>query len=193
MKRILIILMVIMSAISPAIARQPQKGYRGFIDWSNSYRTRANFPGLPRSSTFYSGISTSHGYQINSIFFAGVGLDFEHCSSIKSNSLAFFAEGRADLKFGKFTPFGDIRLGYGGIDGEGGLYFAPSIGYRLNWGRKVGINFSLGLSLKGYSRDIYDLHYSKDPETNYIYFDGEKIGVSRGTIPFLTFRVGFDF
>lgn len=193
MKRILIILIAILSAISSAVARQPQKGYRGFIDWSNSYRTQANFSGLPRTSTFYSGISTSHGYQINSIFYAGVGLDFEHCSKNKSNFLAFFAEGRADLKFGKFTPFGDIRLGYGGIDGEGGVYFAPSIGYRLNWGRKVGINLSLGMSLKGYKRDLYEIHYYDKTETHSSYYGYEKIGVYRGATPFFTFRVGFDF
>lgn len=192
MKRILIILIAILTAVSPSIARQPQKGYRGFIDWSNNYRTERGFPGYPRTSTFYSGISTSHGYQINSIFYAGIGLDLE-CTKKYKSYVTVFAEGRADLKFGKFTPFGDIRLGYGGIDGEGGVYFAPSIGYRLNWGRKVGINFSLGLSLKGYKRDLYEIHYYDETETHSSYYGYEKIGFYRGTTPCFTFRVGFDF
>lgn len=191
MKRILIILIAIMSAVSPAIARQPQKGYRGFIDWSNSYRTEASIPGFSRTSSFHSGLSTTHGYQINPIFFAGAGLDLEPFTNYGGTFLSVFAEGRADLKLGNFTPFADVRLGYCCDDG-GGVYFSPTIGYRFNWGRKVGINLALGMSLNGYTRDMYEINFY-DYSDNYYDYSINYIGKHRGADPYFVFRVGFDF
>lgn len=192
MKRILITFLTILSVASMAIARQPHQGYRGFIDWSNNYRTEPSFFDMPRTSIFYSGLSTTHGYQIDSNFFAGAGLDIEYCSYRSTTSLAIFAEGRYDVQFEKFTPFGDIRLGYNAGDG-GGVYFSPSVGYRFNWGRKVGINLALGLSLYGYTRDVFELQFYDTPDNGGIYYDLNYIGRKHGVDPYFSFRVGFDF
>lgn len=80
MKKILIILTIMLATVS-AGARQPGKGYRGFLDWSSSVRSgRFGFITIDgsfetyRDNTFYTGFSTSHGYQINPIFFVGAGL-----------------------------------------------------------------------------------------------------------------------
>ena len=175
-----------------AFGRQPEQGYRGFIDWSNSYRTTANFTGFPRISSYYTGISTSHGYQFNPVLFVGAGLDFEHCSKIDSNILALYAHGRTDFKFGKFTPFADARLGYNFVSG-GGVYFSPSIGYRFNWGRKMGVNVSVGYTLQGCRADVYEILNYDQGQNQGGWGIGNKIGTRHGTASFFSFRLGIDF
>ncbi len=175
-----------------AFGRQPERGYRGFIDWSNSYRTTANFTGFPRISSYYTGISTSHGYQFNPVLFVGAGLDFEHCSKIDSNILALYAHGRTDFKFGKFTPFADLRLGYNFVSG-GGVYFSPSIGYRFNWGRKMGVNVAVGYTLQGYRSDVYEVINYDQAQNQTGWGIANKIGTNHGTASFFSFRLGIDF
>ena len=60
--------------------------------------------------------------------------------------MALFGNVRGDWKFGQFTPFGDLRIGYTSFEG-GGLYFSPAVGHRFNWGRKAGLNVGIGLKL----------------------------------------------
>lgn len=187
MKRQIITFLAIASITISAIARQPARGYRGFIDWNNSYRTTAVWGPSDRISTFYTGFSTSHGYQLNPMFYIGAGLDYEYCSKISSNILSLFAEGRADMQLDRYTPFGDIRLGYNFASG-GGVYFSPSIGYRFNWGRKAGINLGLGLTLQGYSADVYEIINNPNG-----YVISTKIGTHHGAVAFFSFRVGIDF
>ncbi|MDE7150655.1 MAG: hypothetical protein K2O27_00145, partial [Candidatus Amulumruptor sp.] len=126
MKKTLIIFTVLLVAVS-AEARLPQRGYRGFFELSSSLRSE-NF-GYPdmngnllmyRDNTFYTGFSTSHGYQINPLFFIGAGLGMERCGSLDKWVAPIFLEGRIDLKIGKFTPFGDLRLGASVAEGAGG-------------------------------------------------------------------------
>lgn len=187
MKRQIITFLAIASITISAIARQPARGYRGFIDWSNSYRTTAVWGPSDRLPTFYTGFSTSHGYQLNPMIYIGAGLDYEYCSKISSNILSLFAEGRADMQFDRYTPFGDIRLGYNFASG-GGIYFSPSIGYRFNWGRKAGINLGLGLTLQGYSADVYEIINNPNG-----YVISTKIGTHHGAVAFFSFRLGIDF
>ena len=183
---------IMLAAALATFGRQPERGYRGFIDWSNSYRTTENFTGYPRISSYYTGISTSHGYQFNPLLFIGAGLDFEHCSKIDSNILALYAQGRTDFKFGRFTPFADVRLGYNFVTG-GGVYFSPSIGYRFNWGRKVGVNVAVGYTLQGYTSDIYEvLEYDQGGSPSG-WWIANKIGTHHGAASFFSFRVGPDF
>ena len=184
--------LLMLAVMLTAFAKQPERGYRGFLDWSNSYRTTASYTGFPRISSFYTGISTSHGYQFNPRLFVGAGIDFEHCSKIDSNILSLFAQGRTDLKFGKFTPFGDLRLGYNLAHG-GGVYFSPSIGYRFSWNRKMGINIAIGYNLQGYSWDIYEVKNYDENHANGNWGILEKIGTGHGTASFFSFRVGIDF
>ena len=98
-----------------------------------------------------------------------------------------YAVGRIDLKFGKFTPFGDIKLG-ANLSNGGGIYFSPSIGYRFNWGYKVGLNIGVGLSLIGYQARVYDM-----TDGNWSSFESHYIGTKHHANPYFSFRVGFDF
>lgn len=186
MKKFILILFLV--PLSCAIyGRQPQRGYRGFIDWSNSINSYV-INGLGRTSDYYTGFSTSHGYQINPWIYSGLGFDLEYFPTGQDYIIAPFFDLRSDLKFLFFTPFADIRIGYNCTDG-GGIYFSPSIGYRFNWGRKVGVNIGAGLTLKGYKRDIIDMEYH--PELGW--WDGEYIGTERRVETFFSFRIGFDF
>lgn len=186
MKKIVLILFLVPLSLT-AYAKQPQKGYRGFLDWSNSIRSY-EWNGKGRTSDYYTGFSTSHGYQINPWFFAGVGFDLEYFSTGQNYIIAPFFDFRTDFKFNQFTPFADVRIGCSNTDGKG-VYFSPSIGYRFNWGRKVGINVGIGLTLKGYKMDIIDLEYN--PENGC--WDGEYIGTERRMETLFSFRLGFDF
>lgn len=161
MKRILLIVLALIACLLVS-ARQPERGYRGFVDWNNSIRLYYNDGWIPTPKyeySYYSGISTSHGYQITPVWFVGAGLSIEHSRHEGRYILPVFLEGRADFKWGKFTPFADLKAGYHLTD-NGGPYISPSIGYRFNWGRKVGINLAIGCAFKCYSVDIihYELH-----------------------------------
>ena len=194
MKRFLLIAMLIAAVCLAAVARQPQKGYRGFVEWSNSLRSDnfatvdlfGNF-GTERQTTFFTGLTTSHGYQINPMFFIGAGLGFEKCTKYDNWVAPIFIEGRADFRFGKFTPFADLRLGANLAEGTG-VYFSPSIGYRFNWGRKTGINIAAGLTLAGYRAEHYDLSFT-GPDSYEIYYTGTR----RHVRPYFSFRLGIDF
>ncbi len=194
MKRILILVAVIIAMALLAAARQPQRGYRGFLEWSSSVRSEdfGAFDGLgnlymTHESTFYTGFSTSHGYQIDPMFFIGAGLGMERCGKLDNWVAPLFVQGRIDLKLGRFTPFGDIRLGANLAEGVG-VYFSPSIGYRFNRGRKVGINLAAGLTLAGYKAEHYEGTW-EGPGSYEIYYTGTRHHVR----PYFSFRLGFDF
>lgn len=193
MKKTLIIFTVLLVAVS-AEARQPQRGYRGFFEWSSSLRSE-NF-GYPdmngnllmyRDNTFYTGFSTSHGYQINPLFFIGAGLGMERCGSLDNWVAPIFLEGRIDLKNGKFTPFGDLRLGANVAEGAG-VYFSPTIGYRFNLGRKMGVNIGAGLTLAGYRVEHYEGTWT-GPDS----YEIQYISTRHHVRPYFSFRVGIDF
>lgn len=177
-----------------ADARQPQRGYRGFLEWSSSLRNQTfatwettTSTGSYSENTFYTGLTTSHGYQINPMFFIGAGLGLEKCSKIDSWIVPVFVQGRADFKFGKFTPFGDLRVGYNVTQG-GGMYFSPTIGYRFNFGGKFGINIGAGLSLAGYTAEHYDGSF-----TDLGGYEIQYIGKEKHMNAYFSFRVGIDF
>ncbi len=188
MKRLIISIFTLVIFSLGLYARQPERGYRGFIDWSNTLRSDKVWLGTGRYTTYYTGISTTHGAQLNNWLFIGGGIDFEHYSDQDSNLFTPFIEGRADLLFGKFTPFGDIRIGYN-LTNTGGIYFSPSIGYRFNWGRKMGINVGVGLSLIGYSLDRYD--YTINPDGYYVITG--PYGKIHKCNAYFSFRIGIDF
>lgn len=187
MKRQIIFIFMLLSAIVGSMARQPERGYRGFLDWSNSLRSEK---WVERYTKFYSGVSTSHGYQFNPWLYVGGGLDWEYHSSSNTNIFAVFVDGRTDLKFGKFTPFGDVRIGYripeNGYKGD--FYFSPSIGYRFSWGRKVGINLGVGITVTTH-REKSD--YILDEDFNLIHTG--QYNTWSVTNTYFSFRVGFDF
>lgn len=194
MKRTIILILATITLCQVAGARQPGRGYRGFLEWSSSLRSE-NFGYLDmkgnllinRENTFYTGFSTSHGYQINPLFFIGAGLGMERCGSLDNWVAPIFIEGRIDLKFGKFTPYGDLRLGANVAEGAG-VYFSPTIGYRFNWGRKMGVNLGVGLTLAGYRVEHYEGTIT-GPDS----YEIQYVGTKRHIRPYFSFRVGIDF
>lgn len=185
-------------------ALQPERGYRGFVDWTN--RINHHTFAYKGDTNFCPGISTSHGYQFNSWLFAGVGIDYslEDCSYDKYEEdgkfhnhlhydpsnyyLSIFSDVRTDLIFGKFTPFADVRLGLNATS-SGTVYFSPSIGYRFNWGRKVGINVGIGYTLDGYRYERYIIGTTPEGLTIGIP-TGEHYNYNQSSF---TFRIGIDF
>lgn len=167
-------------------ARQPEQGYRGFFEWSNDMRTVGE--DYFRSTFYYTGISTTHGYQLNPLLFLGAGLAFERCTSFQTSLLQFYANGRTDFKFGKFTPYADARVGYMFSNFGNGFLFSPTVGYRFNPTRKLGINLGLGMSLHSYLERVYE--YIVTPEGYGTLIEKEKD--IAGNVYF-TFRIGIDF
>ena len=103
MKRTIFILLAIMAFANVAVARQPKRGYRGFFEWSSSVRSD-NFCvidihgnlSMERQGSFYTGFSTSHGYQVNPMFFIGAGLGMERCGKLDNWVAPVFIQGRID-------------------------------------------------------------------------------------------------
>ena len=194
MKRTIFLLLAVIAFAHVSEARQPKRGYRGFLEWSNSVRSD-NFGiidihgnlCMERQGSFYTGFSTSHGYQINPMFFIGAGLGMERCGKLDNWVVPIFIQGRVDLKFGKFTPFGDLRLGANVAEGAG-IYISPTIGYRFNWGRKMGINLGAGLTLAGYRAEHYEGTMT-DPDS----YEIQYVGTKRHIRPYFSFRLGIDF
>ncbi|MDE5734297.1 MAG: hypothetical protein K2H83_04040, partial [Duncaniella sp.] len=83
MKRISLILLSLLVCLA-VLARQPERGYRGFLDCNNSLTsyTYMYTPEAHRLTAYYSGISTSHGYQITPVWFVGAGLSVEHSRNV---------------------------------------------------------------------------------------------------------------
>lgn len=194
MKRIILIAALLLGLSYASFARQPQRGYRGFVEWNGDLRRDANSYWVTTSSiatwystSFYSGVSTSHGYQISPLAFVGAGIGLEYSSADYNWIVPIFVQGRTDLKFGKFTPYADLRVGMNLAEGTG-FYFSPTIGYRFNWGRKVGLNLGLGLTLSGYKMTHYE-GYWNGPDDYLLYYAGERHHVRA----FLAFRAGIDF
>lgn len=121
------------------------------------------------------------------MFFIGAGLGVEYHYDSDSFIAPLFLHGRADLQFGRFTPYGDVRIGVNFGSGVA-AYFSPTIGYRFNWGRKMGVNVGLGLTLAGYQTDCYEASII-GPD----YFEISYLGTKHKVKPYFSFRVGIDF
>lgn len=184
-----IALILALLCILLAFAEQPHRGYRGFVDWSNNIFHEDSYDGYYNYNPtwWYTGVSTTHGYQFNPWLFAGVGLGLQNSKSHDSYLVPVFAAVRSDLKFGRFTPFAELRGGYN-LTNDGGYMFAPTIGYRFNWGRRIGLNAALGLTVQDYKYTVYQLVTS--PEG---YLTAEPFFDTHRAKTMFTFRIGLDF
>lgn len=155
MKRIYMMMIMSMLALT-GWGRQPERGYRGFVDGSMTFHIETSLYGS--KSHEWLGAQTSHGYQFNPHLFVGAGIGYEallnNGSSRQKRIFPVFADVRSDWKFGKFTPFIDAKLGANFTKGTG-LYFSPSIGYRFNWGTKMAVNLAVGASFFGWHEEGY--------------------------------------
>lgn len=157
--RIKILIAALVLAIAPAAsARELQRGYRGFVDANVDLSFRSSY--FETWIDVYYGVSTSHGYQLNPHFFLGAGVAWEQVMehSWHKREYPYFVQARTDWTFGKVPLYADVRVG-GVLFGDYRLYLSPTVGYRLDWGKRMALNFGLGVTLRGYGwSDTKTLH-----------------------------------
>lgn len=196
MKRLSLISILLAYCAIVATARQPERGYRGFADVSTTLNLDVDISiyggSGPSDSYIWLGGSTTHGYQFNPYLFVGGGIGYETVIAPRNERpkriLPVFADVRTDLKFNRFTPFADVKLGVNFTRGAG-VYFSPTIGYRFNWGRRTAINFGMGITLFGIQMNYYDPIMA--PGGGII---GSVVtGHYHGTFVKPTFRLGIEF
>lgn len=168
-------------------AVEPARGYRGFVDLENTIGNSVWFSTVDgcdhRSCHWMAGIATSHGYQFNNHIFLGAGLAV--VTSGNEGIIPVFANFRYDYSHGKFRVFGDARVGYNFCDG---YYLSPTVGYRLNWGRKVNINFGAGVTVCGKHENVL-AQMPTDANGGYVNISKKRNYADT----FFTLRIGVDF
>lgn len=180
MKRFIPAIFAILVVANVCVARDPRRGYRGFVEWDNTIGRMDVIESQPtgtitvRDADWLIGLATTHGYQINSHCFTGLGFMLS-LSGRPTLMLPAYADFRYDVRFGKFTPYVDAKLGFELTHQN--VYFSPTIGYRLNCGGKVNLNLGLGMTVWG--REEYD---RKNSDTVTHYADA-----------LVSFRFGIDF
>lgn len=191
LKRAIPAVIAAVAAVMPAQAREPQRGYRGFAEWETNI-SEFMFDSEEFFIWLHEGVSTSHGYQFNPHLFVGGGVLFESGVLRAWDWLVpVFAHVRTDQKWGSFTPFGDLRIGYNFVDARG-IYFSPTIGYHFDWGRRVGLNLGVGMTLRQFERERYQMTLTPD-ENGGLHLNTVSQGKRHETRAMLTVRVGIDF
>ena len=109
-------------------------GYRGFVE----IERLSDDGGL----LLYD-IQTTHGYQFNPHFYAGLGIGL--CTTLVESASILLADFRYDILKGKHTPFVDLRF-----SGDHGLVIRPSVGYRYKH-----FNVSIGGWFRKYENSNY--------------------------------------
>ncbi len=149
MKRLFMTLVVAVLLVATAFAQNANK-YRGFTDLSYSL-------GVGDVSTDFDrfALSTTHGYQLDDLFFVGAGVEFEYVRNAAIALVPIYADVRADIpiRSKSIKPFVDAKIGYaaGEVDG---FYFAPTIGVRVPVKFVKALNFGFGYKLQ----KIQDAH-----------------------------------
>jgi len=182
---------LLLATFLPLSALQPGRGYRGFIDCSATFNIDINLGG-PADSYMWLGGSTSHGYQFNKWLYVGGGIGYEAVLTPNDRRpkriFPVFADARADLAFGRFTPFADIKIGANFTRGAG-MYFSPTVGYSFNWGRRTAINLAIGATFFGHRFHRYEHIMAPDGGIT----DFKVVGSYHGIDIKPTLRLGFEF
>ncbi|MBQ1722975.1 MAG: outer membrane beta-barrel protein [Muribaculaceae bacterium] len=123
---------------------QDAKSYRGFTDFSYTLGVGETSEDFDRFT-----LSTTHGYQIDDLFFVGGGVSFEYVRDAAVALVPIYADARIDIPLHgrSIKPFVDAKIGYaaGQLDG---FYFAPTIGVRVPVKFVKAMNFGLGYKLQ---------------------------------------------
>ncbi len=141
MKKLFLTLVV---ALLATTAFAQEQGYRGFTDLSYALGVGDNSKDFDRF-----GLSTTHGYQIDDMFFVGAGLGFEYVRDAAVALVPIYADVRMDipLRSSSVKPFVDAKIGYaaGQVDG---FHFAPTVGVRVPVRFVQAMNFGIGYRLQ---------------------------------------------
>lgn len=113
-------------------------------------------------------LTTTHGVKITPYLFAGLGTGawLAYYSGGLSLWFPIFANARATLPTGKFSPFFDLKIGHL-LSASSTNFISPSVGYKFSWGQNGGVYLALG------SNFLFNKYGSQ--------FDG------------LNIKLGFDF
>lgn len=160
-------------------ARDLERGYRGFIDWDNAIGSTyypTQYKGhYGHADLWFIGLATTHGYQFTPNWYVGGGLLLSTSFPSYDKMLPIYADVRYDGKFGKVTPYIDLRAGYY-YDGakSGGLYLSPTLGYSFQMHKKLNFNLGVGITVRGFTRKFYKgegifLTQSGSETTNYTF------------------------
>lgn len=143
MKKLFLTLAVATLLATTAFA-QDAKSYRGFTDLSYTLGVGETSENFDRFT-----LSTTHGYQIDDMFFVGAGVSFEYVRDAAIALVPIYADVRMDipLRNRSIKPFVDAKVGYaaGQVDG---FYFAPTVGVRVPVRFVQAMNFGLGYKLQ---------------------------------------------
>jgi hypothetical protein len=132
-----------------------KSGYRGFAEF-----------GYCGNSSI--ALTTSHGYQFNDHIFLGAGLGYDYNFEYnwnKFNSMLLYTHFRYDIISTFATPFIDLKMGYtfseeyddywDYYDGSG-FYVSPTVGCRLGFTEKFGLNFGVGYIYQSRDRGSFN-------------------------------------
>lgn len=157
---------LVLTALFAATAfAQDAKSYRGFTDFSYTLGVGDTGEDFDRFT-----LSTTHGYQIDDMFFMGAGVSFEYVSDTGAALVPIYGDVRIDIPVGshRVKPFVDAKIGYAAGKIFDGFYFAPTVGVRVPVGFVKALNFGLGYKL-------------------------QKVNVAKVNTNALTFNVGIEF
>lgn len=143
MKKLFMLIAVAAMLATTAFA-QEAKSYRGFTDLSYTLGVGETSEDFDRFT-----LSTTHGYQLDDLFFVGAGVSFEYVRDMAASLVPIYADVRMDvpLRSRNIKPFIDAKIGYaaGEIDG---FYFAPTVGVRVPVNFVKAMNFGFGYKLQ---------------------------------------------
>lgn len=156
MKRILVILVLLVSTFSYVNAQQIQGGrYKGFVDLTLKPGNDGVYKKL---NSLGFGFTTSHGYMVNNHIFLGlgVGLDVYKMDYFVDNAVAvpLFFNLRANMGKGAVSPFFDVKVGCTAFD-ICCFYASPKVGVRIGLLKNLGMNVGLGYTAQGYDYITY--------------------------------------
>lgn len=128
-------------------AGEPNKGYRGYLDFSigDAYNFNTAQTISTNNMQLYSMISTTHGYKLAN-WFVGAGLGYYHSYRDKENLYPFYLAGRYTLSRTKVKPYIEARAGimYDPYWIEKTQkYGAMSVGIKVYKGFQVGLRGSV--------------------------------------------------
>ena len=183
----------------------PAQTYRGMVDVSPAleflkewYAHNCGYGSIGLSDSgsrtnIAVSLSTTHGVQLNRNHFIGIGAEFTRFVGISDverfGSLPVYAMWRMDFFGRKVTPFFDVRAGYQ-VKQATGFYGNVNGGIRIGFGKRTGLNVSLGVRLRRMESEVWPAWISAHGRLGE---DLEGIILVRHNVFGLLLRVGVDF
>ncbi len=152
------------------------RGYTGFVEMGYAIGIGDyNFNRLD--------LSTTHGFQFNSMIFIGMGTGLKYYFDGSSTGIPIFTDFRINFLDNKITPFAGFKIGYC-VGDVSGFMMTPSMGFRFGIKDKLGLTVNVGYD---YQRtEVTTFYYSY--YSGYYFYD-----IHKENIGALYVKVGFEF